>query len=110
MAVHRELNLAELAASPAHLGDERRIVGGERVSDRVGQIDRRRAGCDRAPADARDEGGIGPGRVLAREFDLVDAPDRIADGPAGEILDLAGLETKLSLHVDRARPENDVDA
>ena len=110
MAVHRELNLAELAAPPAHLGDERRVVAGERVSDGVGQVDRRRAGRDRGSADACDEAGIGAGRVLARELDLVDAPGRIADGPAGELLDLARLETELELHVDRARPENDVDA
>ena len=82
---------------------------GQRVADRVGEVDDRRAGLDRDAADARDERGIGAGRVLARELDLVDARGRVLDRPARLLEDLLRLEPELLLHVERARGEDDVD-
>ena len=83
---------------------------GQRVADRVGEVDRRRAGLDRRARDIRDEGGIRACRVLAAELDLVDPTDDVSDRAPGPLEDLGRLETQLVLHVDRARPEDDVDA
>ena len=103
--------------TPASSGQSRRTSrrnaacsSGKRVADGVGEVDRRRAGLDRGARDLRDEGGIGAGRVLAAELDLVDAPDDVRDGASGLLDDLGRLEPELVLHVDRARPEDDVDA
>ena len=54
--------------------------------------------------------GIGAGRVLAGELDLVDATVDVGDRVARLLDDLVGLEPELELHVDRARREHDVDA
>src|SRR5581483_7015996 len=78
--------------------------------DRVGEVDRRRAGGDRRATDARDELGLRTRRVLARELDLVDAARRVLDGPGGLLDDLVRLEPELLRHVQGARREEDVDA
>src|SRR5207245_4240778 len=79
-------------------------------ADGVGKVDDRGAGPDRRPADLGDELGVGTGRVLARELDLVDALTGVAHRPVGVLNDLGGLELELLLHVDGARREEDVAA
>ena len=84
---------------------------GQRVADRVGQVDDVGAGLDRLAADARDERRVGTRRVLAGELDLVDAsrarrrPPRRACATTS-----SGVRPQLLLHVDRARRQEDVDA
>ena len=67
-------------------------------------------GLDRSARDLRDEVRIGTGRVLAAELHLVDPPDDVRDCTSGLLDDLRRLEPELVLHVDRARPEDDVNA
>jgi len=110
VAMHRERHLAEIAAAAAHVDDECCVLRRERVADGVGEIDDRRARADGDPADACDERGIGASRILARELDLVDERGGVLDRPARLLDDLVGLEAELLLHVDRARPEHDVNA
>ena len=82
----------------------------QRVADGVGQVDDGRAGLDRDAADAGDERRVGPGRVLARELDLVGEGARVLDRAARLAHDLGRLQAELPLHVHRARRDEDVDA
>ena len=79
VAVHGERHVADLRAAAANVGDEPGVLRGQRVADRVGQVDDRRARLDRDAADLRGERRVGAGRVLARELDLVDERGRVAD-------------------------------
>ena len=80
VAVDGEGDLVELGAEGADLGDERRVLVGEGVADRVGKVDRRRSRLDRGAAHLGDERRVGAGRVLAGELDLVDATVDVGDG------------------------------
>jgi hypothetical protein len=110
VAVHGQRHAADLGTAVPDVGEEAGVFRRQREADGVGEVDDRRAGFDRNPADLGDEGGIGAGRVLARELDLVDDRRGVRNRPAGLLQDLLRLEAELLLHVERARREKDVDA
>ena len=83
---------------------------GQRVADRVRQVDDRCAGLDRGRG-RRSARKSGSERVAssARELDLVDAPARRAPrAPRACSTHLGRREAELPLHVDRARRDEDV--
>ena len=108
VAVGRERDVLELGAQLADAQDERRVLGGQHVADRVGEVDRRRAGLDGGAADRGDELRIGARGVLARELDLVHGRAGALDRRRCVRHDLVRAEAKLLLHVQRARREEDV--
>ena len=85
------------------------ILRGDRVADRVGNIDRRRAGVDRLLDDLAEKVELGPRRVFGREFDVravVDGPLDHLDGLPDDLV-LGHLEFELAM--DGARRQKDVD-
>ena len=108
VAVGGECDLLELGAQFANVQEERRVLGGQHVADGVREVDRRRTGLHGGAADGGDERGIGAGRVLAGELDLVDARAGALDRGRRTRDDLVGAEAKLLLHVQRAGREEDV--
>ena len=110
MAVNRERDVEELEAARAHVAEERGVLLGQAVADRVREVDRRRAGARGLAAHLGHEVGVGARRVLAGELDLVGEAARVGDGPARLLDHLGGLHPELALHVDRAGGEEDVDA
>ena len=70
-------------------------------------------GADRAVLLSDDSAAgsdlLGTSRVLAGEFDLIDASARVGDCPGGLCHDLVRGQPQLLLHVDRARRQKDVD-
>ncbi len=111
VAVNRELDAGELGAAL----DQSRRTGpaysaGERVADRVGQVDDRRAGRDGGAAHLGEERAIGARRVLGGELDLVRLLRGVGHRPANPLEHLVGREPELALHVQRARRDEDVHA
>jgi hypothetical protein len=101
------------AATPAELEhgrEEGRVLVRQAVPHRVREVDDRRARLDRAAADSGDEAGVGAGRVLARELDLVGFTGGVADGGGRELEDLGGRQPKLPFHVQWARRDDEVQA
>ena len=80
-----------------------------RVSDRVGNVDRGRAGGDRRFDDLAQKVPLGPRGVLRRELDVVAVTGRPFDpgDRAGD--DLLAGHLQLELAVDRARRQEHVD-
>ena len=65
------------------------VVRRRGVADRVGNVDRRRAGGDRRLDHLAEEIGLGAGGVLGRELDVVAiaaGPLHAGDGPGDDLL------------------------
>src|SRR5713101_788358 len=91
------------------MGDGGGELGRHRVANGVGNVDRARPGVDRPLDHFAEKIRLGPGGVLGREFEVVEAlppvTDRLRSRP--DYLLLGQLE--LELTVDRAGGEKDVE-
>ena len=73
---------ARVADALADGGEHALDVVGQRVADRVGQVDRGRAGVDRRLGDLAQEVQVAARRVLGRELDVVAIGARVRAPPA----------------------------
>ena len=110
MAVHRELDLAELGAALAQVVEHPGVLDRRREADGVRQVDDRRSRRDRLAARSREERAVRPRRVLGRELDLVGVLGGVCDRPGDPLQHLRRSQPELALHVQRARRDEDVDA
>ena len=85
-------------------------MGRRGVADRVGNVDRRRAGPDGRLDDFAQKIELGARGVLGRELDVVAVAGRPADAVHGPIDDFLFVHLELELAMDGAGGQKDVDA
>ena len=90
--------------------DQRSILVGNGVADRVGDVDRARAGLDRRFDRAAEEIMIGARSVLGRPFHVVDEAPRIGDAFDHRLQHLLRRFLELVLHVQRRGRNEGMDA
>ena len=110
VAMDGEDRLVRIRHALAHFAEHRLVFVGRGIADRVGNVDRRRAGFDRRLHAATQEIALAARAVFGRPFHVLDVVARARHGGDGEFENLLRLHLQLVLHVDRRCREKDVDA
>ena len=110
VAVDREARQVRLRHALAQVGDELGVLERRGVADRIRDVQRARAGRDRAAADLDQELPVAAGGVLGGELDVLAVAARAAHGAHRLVEHLLLRHAQLVAHVDLARGDEDVDA
>mmetsp|Transcript_17305 Transcript_17305/g.44762 ORF Transcript_17305/g.44762 Transcript_17305/m.44762 type:complete len:519 (-) Transcript_17305:21-1577(-) len=110
VAVRRPDDLLAALAVGAQVRNQRRVLGGHGVPDRVGDVERRRARLRHRVAQLDEEVRVRAPRILRRELDVVAHRLGVLHGRDCALDALGARDVELVLEVDVRRGEERVDA
>ena len=110
VAMHGQRGLVDVRHAVTQHGDERREFVGRRIAHRIGDVDRARAGLDRAFDRPAEEVGVGARAVLRTPFDIVAQVAREGHAVDHRPMHVVGRHAELVLHVQRTGRNEGVDA
>jgi hypothetical protein len=110
VAVDAQLDVRQARHQLVQAPEERRVLAGHRVPDRVGDVDDGRALLEDDAQDLCGEVHVGASGVHRGELDVVAQRARLRDRRAGQALDVLPRGHELVLDVDVRRRQERVDA
>lgn len=109
VAVGREDDLVSARGVLHQVLDQSAVLLRHVVANRIGNVQRRRAGLDDLAQDVAEELGVGAAGVLGRELDFVDERTRQLDGLDGAADTLLAIDLELVLQVQVRRGQEGMD-